>query len=620
VNLGASQDPFQISKLNADLNARNIQLNGDNFGDITLTSQTRGKSIGLAMRSNFAQSSIQADGTVQLAGGYPTRGSLAFSNIRYSNFAPFFTDLSGRPGFDALVNGHVTVDGPVTDLEALRASLSLEQLQLSTSSARDTKGDSGPVVLIANSQPMVFELNRGTINIRSARLTGHSTDISASGTVGLKEKRPLNVQLKAVSELAVLQQFSKDIYSRGSIDLDTMIRGSMAQPLANGKIELKNASINLTNSPNGLSNANGVILLNGTTATFRNLTGESGGGKITLSGFAGLTGTTLRYAMRATATRVRTRYQGASIVSTANLTLNGTTERSLLSGLVTIDRIAFNKQADVGSILSSTAAPPQAPSAPSGPLAGMRLDIRVQTSPALSVQTSIAQNLSATADLTVTGTVLDPNVLGRVVVTQGTLVFFGNQYTVTRGLVNFYNPIKIEPVLDVDLQTTVKGVDVILGVDGPVDNMKLSYRSDPPLRFDEIVALLATGKTPTSDPTIAAHSPTSPDQSLTQRGESALVSSAIAAPVASRLQRVFGVNQIKIDPTFTSGSTMPQTRVTLQQQISPTIVFTYTTDLSQTTAQIIRVEWSFTPKFSAVATRDDNGVVSLDFFWKKQYR
>ena len=53
-------------------------------------------------------------------------------------------------------------------------------------------------------------------------------------------------------------------------------------------------------------------------------------------------------------------------------------------------------------------------------------------------------------------------------------------------------------------------------------------------------------------------------------GETALVSKAIADPVASRLERVFGVSQLKIDPTFTSGSELPQARVTLQQQIATT--------------------------------------------------
>jgi translocation and assembly module TamB len=498
--------------------------------------------------------------------------------------------------------------------------LSLSRLQLSTDSSRAGEGPGGPIVLLQNQQPIVIDLDHSIMTVRSAHLTGRSTDISASGTASLLKNRPLDLKVNATTNLALLQQLNRDIYSDGVVAANATIRGDAAQPIVNGKIELKKASVNMTSSPNGISNANGVIVLSGTTATIQTLTAESGGGKIALRGFASLTGRAIRFAMRANATKVRTRYSGASVTSDAAITLTGTTDRSLLSGTVTVDRIAFNTQSDVGSLLSSTATPPQTPEAPSGFLSAMRLDIRVRTSPALNVQTSVTQNLQADADLAVRGTVLSPGIIGRMTITAGQFVFFGNQYTVNRGVISFFNPTKIQPVLDVNLETTVKGVDVILGVTGPVDDMKLSYRSDPPLRFDEIVGLLATGKVPSSDPTIAAHQPATPDQSLTQMGESAIVSQAVAAPLASRIQRVFGVNQLKIDPTFVSGSSLPQARVTLQQQISPTIVFTYTTDLTQTTSQIIRLEWAFTPRFSAVATRDEYGIVSLDFFVKKQFR
>src|SRR5689334_4236092 len=124
-----------------------------------------------------------------------------------------------------------------------------------------------------------------------------------------------------------------------------------------------------------------------------------------------------------------------------------------------------------------------------------------------------------------------------------------------------------------------------LKVTGPVDNMKLSYTSEPPLQFQEIVSLLASGKTPTSDPTLLANQPSTPDQSFQQMGESAVVSKALADPVANRLQRVFGVSQLKIDPAFTSGSDLPQARVTLQQQVAQNITFTYVTALDDPNSQ-----------------------------------
>jgi translocation and assembly module TamB len=622
LNRANAQMPVDIAKLDASVNAGSLGLNGESLGDVSIGAHAQGRTVALSLDSNVAKSSLNGRGSLQIASGYPINGRLYFSNIKYSNIEPFLstvTSTSTRTTFDAALDGFISVQGPVLNTDQLHAQLSLSQL--SVSSTNPAAGQQAPAVdLLQNQGPIIVELDHQQIDLRSVHLTGRSTDISATGNVNLAKKQALSLKVNATTDLSLLQNLSRDIYSEGGIVVQADIHGTMAQPLANGRIELKNASVNMTESPNGISNANGVILLNGTSATIRNMTAESGGGKITLNGFAGLTGTTVRYGLRANANRVRTRYSGVSIISTAALALNGTLDHSLLSGTVTIDRVALGASSDTGSLLSSTAAPPETPGAPSGPLSGMRLDIHVVTSPALNVQTSVTQNLSANADLTVRGSILNPGVLGRVVVTQGNLVFFGNQYTVNRGVVNFYNPIKIEPILDVDLQTTVKGVNVTLGVTGPVDNMKLNYRSDPPLRFDEIIALLATGKVPTSDPTIAAHQPATPDQSLTQMGESALVSQAVAAPLASRIQRVFGVNEIKIDPTFTSGSSLPQARVTLQQQISPTIVFTYTTDLTQTTSQILKVEWAFTPRFSAVATRDENGIVSLDFFLKKQFQ
>ena len=55
-----------------------------------------------------------------------------------------------------------------------------------------------------------------------------------------------------------------------------------------------------------------------------------------------------------------------------------------------------------------------------------------------------------------------PGVLGRVLVTEGKLVFFGSTYTVNSGTIAFYNPVRIEPILDLSLETKTQGVDVVL--------------------------------------------------------------------------------------------------------------------------------------------------------------
>jgi translocation and assembly module TamB len=250
----------------------------------------------------------------------------------------------------------------------------------------------------------------------------------------------------------------------------------------------------------------------------------------------------------------------------------------------------------------------------------MRLDVRVRTTAATTVQASLAENIQVDTDIRVRGTAAAPGVQGRIIITEGDLAFFGSKYRVSSGTIAFYNPSRIEPILNLSLETEAKGVKVILTVTGPVDDMKLSYTSDPPLQFQEIVSLLASGKTPTSDPTLLANQPSQPPQSFQQMGASTLVSKAIADPVASRLQRVFGVSQLKIDPSFTSGSDLPQARVTLQQQVATNLVFTYVTALDDPNTQIIRIEWAWSPQWSALANRDENGIVSVNFVYKKKFR
>jgi translocation and assembly module TamB len=102
-------------------------------------------------------------------------------------------------------------------------------------------------------------------------------------------------------------------------------------------------------------------------------------------------------------------------------------------------------------------------------------------------------------------------------------------------------------------------------------------------------------------------------------GASTLLGQALASPVAGRLQRFFGVSQLRIDPTLPGVETNPQARITLEQQVTSDITFTYITDVTNSNPQVVRVEWSFAKQWSVVALRDENGLFGMDFFFKKRF-
>jgi translocation and assembly module TamB len=326
------------------------------------------------------------------------------------------------------------------------------------------------------------------------------------------------------------------------------------------------------------------------------------------------------YRLQARADGVRIRYpEGVSLAANAALNLNGTSSRSLLSGVVTVLRAGFNPRTDVGGLLAASATPIQTPTTPNETLRNLSLDVRVETVPNLTFQTNLTQDLQAEADLRIRGTAAKPAVLGRVTITQGEIQFFGNKYTINRGEIGFYNPVRIEPVLDMDLETKVRAITVNINFAGPINKLNVAYRSDPPLQSNEIVALLAVGRTPGATTGLAA-SQTTTNQGIALSGTNTLLGQAVAAPVSSRLQRFFGVSRLKIDPTLTNLDAIPQARLTLEQQISRDVTLTYITNLSNTNQQIVRVEWDVNRNWSVVAVREENGLFGIDFLYKKRVK
>ena len=583
-----------------------IAVDRNILGNLSVNGETQGHTFSVNVDSTLAGSAVHGSGRVQLTTGYPTDGAATFTHLSYAGFRNFLhPKVSLPPDFSAMLEGQAIFSGPLAHPEDLHAQLRLSKAVVSSQN-----------MSLQNRTPLIARLDHSTLHIENAQLDGQSIHVAVNGSVALRKSGAVDLSVNANTDLSVVKTFYKDAFANGSIAIQSTIQGTLAQPVVNGQIVLKNASVQLTSWPNGIFNANGTVALNGSTARIQSITAESGGGHVVLDGFVSITGNTLNYDVRANAQKVRTRYSGASITADAVVTLTGTSKQSVLGGTVTIDRVGYSQQSDIGSILSASSTLPRATQSAPG---GMRLNIRVETAPDVRFQTNLAEELSGSAALNVYGTPTSPGIVGRVTITGGSLIFFGNKYTVNRGMISFFDPDEIAPVLDIDLQTLVQGVEVNLGVAGPIQNLKLTYRSDPPLKFEDIVALLATGKTP-PDPTIAVNQPFIPNQSAAQMGESALLAQAVANPLAGRLERVFGVSQIKIAPTFAAGSSLPQARVTIQQQVSGGITLTYSQDLAEANSELIQIEWALTPRFSAVATRDENGIFGVDFYYKKQFR
>ena len=610
---------YRLDELRADIVAKGVQLEGQPLGDAHLTASSEGATLRAHLESTVAGSVVKGDGEWRLDGEYPGTATVSFSQVDLARLKPWLAKAPGEeaPRFAGSMEGVLRVEGPALNWRAMKAELRIPQFQFGPAPEVDISADA---LTLKNSGPIVVRFASSTVTVESAHLVGRGTDLNLAGRFLTEQKNPLDLRVNGRLDLGFLQDFDKDLASSGGVTTDATVRGSLSDPQINGRMKFEDAAFNIVDVPNGISKASGTVLFTKDRATIQNLSGETGGGQIDLSGFASYGGGQIVFRLHANAREVRVRYpEGVSTVANANLNLTGTSDSSMLSGTLTILRTGINLQSDFSSLLAKSAEPVQTPSARKGMLGGMSFDVQIETAPDIQLQSSLTENLQAEANLRVRGTASNPAVLGRINITQGKLTFFGTKYTLSQGSIAFYNPVKVEPILNIDLETKARGIDVTLTISGPLTKLTLTPRSDPPLQFSEIVALLATGRTPTSDPSLLIQQSSEP-QSWNQMGASALLGSAIANPVAGRLQRFFGVSKLRIDPTLSGVGNNPQARLTLEQQVTPAITFTYITNVTQSNPQVVQVEWALSSRWSAVALREENGLLGLDFFYKRRFK
>jgi translocation and assembly module TamB len=109
--------------------------------------------------------------------------------------------------------------------------------------------------------------------------------------------------------------------------------------------------------------------------------------------------------------------------------------------------------------------------------------------------TSSQVSLQGSANLRVIGTAADPVIVGRTEFTGGDVFLMNNRYQIERGVIQFSNPNRTEPVLNVVLTATINQYNLTLTFIGPLDKLQTSYISDPQLATADIVNLIARGET-----------------------------------------------------------------------------------------------------------------------------
>jgi translocation and assembly module TamB len=582
--------------IRATLRFHHLAFGQDTAGDFIVQGVTEGGNLHVDGHSQSAERELSIVGDVHLRDDWPAELSLHCVDCDLDPLLRAYVgeSITGR----SALTGDFSLRGPLRNFRQLTVTGALSQISAEVESVK-----------VRNDGPVRFEVSEQSLRLAPSHFLGPETDVLASGSLGLSGARQIDARAEGKMNLEILESFDPNFTSSGVVTINAALSGTLAKPLVHGRVQVEHGAIAYVDLPSGLTDIEGSVAFNQNRVEIENLSAHTGGGRVSFSGNATAYNRQLNFDLGVRGEDVRLRYlPGVSSTADADLRWLGSSSASTLSGDITVNKLAITPGFDFGAYLQRSA---QASSLPqTNPVLNrIRLDVHVVTAPELQMQTAVMR-LSGDADLRLRGTAARPVLLGRANILEGEAVFNGTKYHLERGDVTFTNPVATTPVVDLQATTHVRDYDITLDLDGSSGALNLTYRSEPPLPTAEIIALLAFGQT-SEDSTQQSAS----QSAFSQQTSNAILAAALNETVNNRVHRLFGVSHIRVDPNGLETATSPVTNgpaVTIEEQVKDNLTITYTTDISQTSQQIIQGVYNVSRNVSIVGIRDQNGVLSFD--------
>jgi len=538
---------------------------------------------------------VRAKGETVLEGSFPITAEVDFDGVDLAPLVRMFREPPAS--FEGTVTGNLRAHGDAKQWREMTLTGELSSLEAGVDQLR-----------VRNIGPVPFQYRDNLIRLEQLRLQGPRAQLETSGTVRLGADPAMNLNAKGEMDLAGLSSLDPQIEPAGRVELEAQISGTVRRPLWRGRLRLSNGSLHYGNLPNGLDRINGTVVFEGSRGVLENVTAESGGGQLQLSGVVRYgEGAGWQFNLAGDGAGIRVRYpEGLSTWVNGRINWIGTIQNSTLEGRVVLTRQSVSPRFDlVQSLLRRK--DPAAETAMPAVVRNMRLNVDVSSSSDLRLDTATTRNLQTNVELRIQGTVAQPAWLGRIGILEGEILFAGKRYAVNRGEISFVNPFRFEPVLSLSVQARVQRYDIAMDFSGPPDRLTVTYRSDPPLPARDILALLVAGNV--RDTSLE----TSNNQPLPQLGADSLLSQALQSQIGSRLERLFGSGRVRVDPQISGIGRSANASIALEQQISDNISVLYVTDVTSTQQQTVQAEWNISPKLSVVGIRDQNGLIGVNF-------
>jgi translocation and assembly module TamB len=595
----SGQGSFDNPSIDANLQIPKLVAGGQVFSGTDLRGHLANHLANADLAASIANASLHAKAQVNLSGDYLADASFDTQPLPLEPFlAAYAPEEASRVSGQAEI--HAQLHGPLKNRNQLEAHVSLPLLKVAY----------GNSIQLAAASPIKADYQNGLINLQPATIRGTDTDLQFQGSFPVNSGAPMSLKAQGTVNLQIAQIFDTDLRSSGQLKLNIDSHGALAGGTLGGEIDIVDANIATNTSPVALQHGNGVLKLTTDRLEVAKFDASVGGGDVTAQG-AIVYRPKIQFNLGLSAKGARIFYpQGVRETAYANLRLTGTTEHSILGGSVNLADLSFTNGFDLSSLVNQFSGGVEVPSQP-GLAQNLALNIAVNSSSNANL-VSRTLSVDGTANLQVRGTLAEPVILGRVNLSGGDVILNGTRFVLSGGTVQFVNPAVTQPVLNVSVTTTIQEYKIDIRFQGPTDQLRTQYTSDPSLPSADIINLLAFGQT-----TEASGMNATP---VNQQAEG-LVASQVSSQVTSRISKAAGISQLSISPVLAGSTTTgpPGANLTIQQRVTGNLFVTFSTNVATTQGQTIQGQYQISPRVAVSATRDPNGGFAVDTLIKKSW-
>jgi autotransporter translocation and assembly factor TamB len=457
-------------------------INGKVWDDFTIDAQLRDQQLTLA-----------ADLTFQLNGQARTGTGLfnLSADFDQTDLAPYLA-LGLDEQWGGRLSGSLRAAGNWHAPQALKADLALRDAHLSYQ-----KSD------LIGLDKLEMHMADGVVRLPPTRLTlldeGYLT---ATATGHLDQE--LTASITGRLPFAALAPFTDSVErASGELKIDLRAEGPWHAIQWQADLEAVEMSCIFTDLDQTVRHLNGRMRLNPEMLSVQALSGMLDDGRFALDGTVQLAEwQPTHFALTLSAQSLPLHWpETMDLTLGAELSLKGAARQAMLNGQVVLLEGSYYKDVRYDLLSLRLAQPQRAAEVPETAPApewmqAVGLDVTVTHRYPFLVDNNLTR-LEIVPDLKITGTAANPLLNGRAYVRSGEVLFQGRSFEVQRGVVDFLNPQRIEPTLDILARSQIRQWLVTLSLTGTPDNLLLKLTSDPPESDANILSLILLGRTNT---------------------------------------------------------------------------------------------------------------------------